>query len=62
MAYTQPIAGNVIKVVFSLLSYVSDKYLPNEDMDDFKKYAQEKIQKEENKVDKYFINIGKMHI
>ena len=58
VAESQPIVGNVIKVVFSLLSYVSDKYMPSEDMDDFKKYVEEKIQLEENKVDKYFINIG----
>ena len=34
---SDPIAGNIIKVVFSLLSFASDKYMPNENMDDFRK-------------------------
>ena len=55
---SDPVAGNVIKVVFSLLSFASDKYMPSEKMDDFRKYAQERIKLEENTPDKYFINIG----
>ena len=55
---SEPITGNIIRVVFSLLSFASDKYMPNENMDDFRKYAQEKIKLEENKPDKYFVNIG----
>ena len=53
-----PFAENALKVVFSLLSFTSDQYMPNERMADFKKYAQERLKEEENKPDKYYINIG----
>ena len=55
---TEPIVGSIVKVGFSLLSFVSDKYKPNEKMEKFKKYVEEKIKSEENKPDEYFINIG----
>ena len=40
---TEPIVGSIVKVGFSLLSFVSDKYKPNEKMEIFKKYVEEKI-------------------
>ena len=32
--------------------------MPNEKMQEFKKYTEERIKEEENKQDKYYINIG----
>ena len=52
------IAENALKVVFSLLSFTSNQYMPNERMEEFKKYAEERIKDEENKNDRYYINIG----
>ena len=52
------LAENALKVVFSLLSFTSNQYMPNERMEEFKKYAEEKIKEEENKTDKYYIHIG----
>ena len=55
---SEPIAGNALKLFFSLLSFSTNRYMPNEKMEDFKQYTQEKIKEEENKIDKYYINIG----
>ena len=52
------LAENALKVVFSLLSFTSNQYMPNERMEEFKKYAEERIKEEENITDKYYINIG----
>ena len=55
---SEPVVGNVLNVVFSLLSFSSKKYMPNKMMEEFKKYAEKRIKEEENIIDKYFINIG----
>lgn len=54
----EPIAGNALKLFFSLLSFSTNRYMPNEKMQEFKKYTEERIKEEENKHDKYYINIG----
>ena len=46
---SQPLAGNIVRLAFSLFSFVSDNYIPNENMEDFKKYAKERIISKENK-------------
>ena len=53
-----PVGGNVLNLVFSLLSFSSKRYMPNRMMEDFKKYAEKRIKEKENVIDKYFINIG----
>ena len=55
---SDPVAGNVLNIVFSLLSFSSKRYIPNQMMEDFKKYAEKRIKEKENRIDKYFINIG----
>lgn len=55
----EPLQTAIVKLVFSLLSFTSNKLKTKENIKNFRKYAEQRIKKEENIVDKYFINIGK---
>ena len=46
----------VMNILFSLKSFLSNKFMPNNKMEEFKKYTEEKLKLE--KTDQYYIHIG----
>ena len=45
-----------MNILFSLKSFLSNKFMPNNKMEEFKKYTEEKLKLE--KTDQYYIHIG----